>query len=161
MTHEIRSLTPVDARALFEVRRDGLIDAPLAFLSTPTESRLSVDGMRDMLTRDVVFGAGGDRLLGMAGVYTEDREKTAHKAHLWGMYVRPEARGRGLAGALLARVIAHARSLDAAYAGCIWGSARRRSMRGDAMRAPGSQPGASNPRRCATMASAWLSCTWC
>lgn len=112
MTHEIRTLTPVDATALFEVRRDGLIDAPLAFLSTPTESRLSVDGIRDMLTRDVVFGAGGDRLLGMAGVYTEDREKTAHKAHLWGMYVRPEARGRGLAGALLARVIAHARSLD-------------------------------------------------
>ncbi len=112
MTHEIRTLTPVDAKALFEIRRDGLIEAPLAFLSTPTETRLSVDAIRDMLTREVVIGAGTDRLLGMVGVYSENREKTAHKAHVWGMYVRPEARGRGLAGALLARVIEHARSLD-------------------------------------------------
>jgi RimJ/RimL family protein N-acetyltransferase len=44
----------------------------------------------------------------MAGFYGHDTPKMAHKGMLWGMYVRPEVRGRGLARRLLEAVLAHA-----------------------------------------------------
>jgi RimJ/RimL family protein N-acetyltransferase len=37
--------------------------------------------------------------------------KLRHKGILWGMYVRPQARGSGLAAALVQRVIAHGQTL--------------------------------------------------
>jgi ribosomal protein S18 acetylase RimI-like enzyme len=37
--------------------------------------------------------------------------KLRHKGVLWGMYVRPEARGTGLAAALVQQVVAHAQTL--------------------------------------------------
>jgi RimJ/RimL family protein N-acetyltransferase len=37
--------------------------------------------------------------------------KLRHKGILWGMYVRPDGRGTGLAAALVQRVIQHARAL--------------------------------------------------
>ena len=36
--------------------------------------------------------------------------KSRHKAVIWGMYVTPEARGRGVGRALLDRVVAESRS---------------------------------------------------
>jgi ribosomal protein S18 acetylase RimI-like enzyme len=41
----------------------------------------------------------------------QDAVKLRHKAVLWGMYVRPEARRTGLAAALVQHVIEHARPL--------------------------------------------------
>jgi RimJ/RimL family protein N-acetyltransferase len=57
-----------------------------------------------------VFGGRRDdgALMGVAGLHVPDGAKTRHKGVLWGMFVRPEARGTGLAAALLARVIEHA-----------------------------------------------------
>jgi len=40
-----------------------------------------------------------------------DAPKLRHKGVLWGMYVRPAARGTGLAPALVARVLDHARGV--------------------------------------------------
>ena len=37
--------------------------------------------------------------------------KLRHKGVLWGMYIRPEVRGTGLAAALVQRVVEHARTL--------------------------------------------------
>ena len=45
----------------------------------------------------------------MAGFYALEGPKTRHKGVLWGMYVKPAARGRGLAKALTERVMAQAR----------------------------------------------------
>ena len=47
----------------------------------------------------------------MVGLHRDHHHKAAHKVHLWGMYVAPEQRRQGVAAALLAAAIAHARTL--------------------------------------------------
>jgi len=64
------------------------------------------------LDRNVVFVEGlaaTSVLRGMAGLYVSDSAKQRHKGVLWGMFVQPEARGTGLASALVARVLEHAK----------------------------------------------------
>lgn len=56
------------------------------------------------------FDEGG-QLVGVAGFYREKHLKLLHKGVVWGMYVAPEARGRGVGRALLSAVIERARSL--------------------------------------------------
>ena len=60
-----------------------------------------------------MFGGwiGDSPLLGVAGLHVHAATKLRHKAELWGMYVRIEGRGTGLAARLVQRVIEHARSL--------------------------------------------------
>ena len=53
----------------------------------------------------------GSPLVGAAGLRVQNRVKLRHKGVLWGMYVRPEARGKGLAAALVQQVVEHARTL--------------------------------------------------
>jgi hypothetical protein len=53
----------------------------------------------------------GSPLVGAAGLRVQNRVKLQHKGVLWGMYVRPEARGKGLAAALVQQVVEHARTL--------------------------------------------------
>jgi len=113
---EIRILRPDEADALFALRRQALEDAPLAFAASPEDDHsASPDAVRAMLDRgpdSAVFGALDGDLLGMIGLYREPKRKMAHKLGLWGMYVRPEGRGRGLARALLQTAVAHAHTLD-------------------------------------------------
>jgi RimJ/RimL family protein N-acetyltransferase len=45
------------------------------------------------------------------GVYRDDRPKTRHKMHVWGAYVTPTYRGRGLGRRLLEAAVAHAREI--------------------------------------------------
>lgn len=52
----------------------------------------------------------GSELVGMAGYVRQTSPKQAHKATLFGMYLRAAHRGSGLAGRLVAAVIAHARA---------------------------------------------------
>lgn len=53
--------------------------------------------------------AGGE-LVGMAGYSRHTNPKQAHKATLFGMYLRRAHRGSGLAGRLVAAVVEHARA---------------------------------------------------
>ncbi|GAB2900418.1 hypothetical protein GCM10027278_20830 [Paralcaligenes ginsengisoli] len=64
----------------------------------------------DRLEKSVVLGAwlGELSLCGIAGMFVPDTAKLRHKASIVGVYVRPEARGTGLAQALLEQLIAHA-----------------------------------------------------
>ncbi len=113
---EIRILRPDEADALFALRRQALHDAPLAFAASPEDDRASSpDAVREILNGEngsAVFGALDGALLGMIGLYREPKRKMTHKLHLWGMYVRPEGRGRGIARALMQAALAHARTLD-------------------------------------------------
>ena len=113
---EIRLLRPDEAEALFALRRQSVEDAPLAFAASPEDDRSSSpDAVREILARgpdSTVIGAVDEVLLGMIGLHREPKRKMAHKLHLWGMYVRPEGRGRGVARALLQAALDHARTLD-------------------------------------------------
>ncbi len=117
----IRPLGPSDAAAFQQCRLRGLREAPEAFGSTYVEEAgLSVETVAGRLApaggpAQVVLGAfpevdgGGDALVGIIVCHRERKLKASHKATVEGMYVVPEARGRGIGRALLERAIAEAR----------------------------------------------------
>ena len=62
-------------------------------------------------SNQLTYGAfAGDRLVGVAGLKFGRRERTKHKALLFGMFVRPRFRGRGIARALVDAALEHVRS---------------------------------------------------
>ncbi|MCB9787595.1 MAG: GNAT family N-acetyltransferase [Deltaproteobacteria bacterium] len=117
--NEIRALGPGDAEAWFLLRREMLLAAPLSFAASPEDDRgSSLEAVRELLAKapeHVVFGAFAGApepaLVGAVGCYRESRLKQAHRAALWGMYVREAYRGRGLGAGLVAAALAHARTL--------------------------------------------------
>lgn len=117
MPTEIRQLGASDAAEYQALRLRGLREVPEAFGSTYDEEvgmSLDVVAQRLQPTRSpfgsVVFGSFVDGVLvGVAGCYQERKAKAWHKAVIWGMYVAPEARGRGVARRLLECAIAEAR----------------------------------------------------
>jgi GNAT superfamily N-acetyltransferase len=114
----IRRLCAEDAESIVALRREALQRAPLAFAASVEDDRgLSLDFVRTALADDqeqAVFGhIGGAKLTGIVGVVRESKVKRRHVALIWGMYVTPPARGRGVGGALLAAAIGHARTWPA------------------------------------------------
>jgi RimJ/RimL family protein N-acetyltransferase len=107
----IRQLTPGDAALYRSIRLEGLKESPEAFGSTfEAEFTKPLAWFFDRLSSSVVFGAIRDaKILGVTGFAVRPEEKEAHKGLLWGMYVRPDARGAGIARRLVEAVIAHAR----------------------------------------------------
>ena len=61
----------------------------------------------DRLARNVVVGGWmeHDQLRGIAGLRAPESPKSRHVAQLWGFYVAPEARRRGLGAAMLAALV--------------------------------------------------------
>src|SRR5262245_35959317 len=114
MESGIRRLRPEDATSLLPLRREALGSQPFAFKSTPDEHRGSLEFIHGALAehRDqAVFGQfDGASLIGMVGVVRESGVKRAHKANIWGMFVAPQARQRGVGRALLEAAIEHART---------------------------------------------------
>nr|MBP9785941.1 GNAT family N-acetyltransferase [Giesbergeria sp.] len=53
----------------------------------------------------------GDELVGMVGLQGRYRPKERHNAAVVGMYVAPDAAGRGVGGALMRELLAQARAL--------------------------------------------------
>lgn len=101
------------------IRLRALRDHPDAFGQPIDEAmRLSAaEAMDQFRTRwdsgdNRTFGAfdRGGAPLGMTGVVREIRPRNRHRMSIWGVYVVPEARGRGISSALLDRALAHVRN---------------------------------------------------
>lgn len=111
----IQRLGAADAADFCEIRLDGLRRHPEAFgASYEDEASQSLEEYARRLESSIVFGGrreGRSGLDGVVGLYIPEAIKTRHKGVLWGMYVRPEARGMGFGAALVARVTAHAASM--------------------------------------------------
>jgi ribosomal protein S18 acetylase RimI-like enzyme len=116
----IRRLTPTDAAQYRAVMLQAYACEPDAFTSTVAEREplplpwwaARISDLPD--PRELVVGAFMDEpLVGLAGLMFEDRERTAHKARLFGMFVLPEFRGRGVGHALVREVLVLARSRPA------------------------------------------------
>jgi ribosomal protein S18 acetylase RimI-like enzyme len=124
---EIRPLTHSDAAAYQALRLRALLESPEAFGSSHGEEvGLPLEVVAQRLDdpgappRRVVVGAfAAGTLVGVAGCMQESKLKARHKAVVWGMYVAPEARRRGVGRALLARVIAQA---------CTWPGVERLTL---------------------------------
>ena len=111
---EVRRLRPEDAEAFIALRREALQNEPFAFSSSPEEDRaLSIVFVREALasSTQAIFGGFADTLVASAGVYRDAQRKSAHKAHVWGVYVAPAHRRAGLARSLMTAALRFARDL--------------------------------------------------
>lgn len=109
----VRLLTPADASAFQQLRLFGLRECPSAFGSSyEEECDTPIAKIAEKLASGAdrgVFGAfEDDVLVGMAGLGREDMAKLAHKAFVWGVYVDPAARGKGISRTLLQAAISFA-----------------------------------------------------
>lgn len=109
----IRALLPEDAEAFHALRLEGLRDFSSSFASSFEEERtVSIAEVAERLAPSpgrAVFGAFvEDDLVGIVGLHREPKRKLAHKAFLWGVYVAPSHRRRGLARGLMTHAIEEA-----------------------------------------------------
>jgi len=111
---KVRHLETSEAGNYRELRLESLKGHPEAFASSwEQEADKPSSWWFERLETNAVFGGwlNGSPLVGVASFRVHDGVKLRHKGVLWGMYVRPEARGKGLAAALLQQVVEHAGTL--------------------------------------------------
>jgi ribosomal protein S18 acetylase RimI-like enzyme len=110
----IRPITREEAPAWRTLRLEALANHPEAFAVSVEEFEpLDLEAVAARIPApggdDVLFGAYADNVLsGCAGFYRATSLKERHKGTLWGVYLRPALRGRGVAEAMIDAVIAHA-----------------------------------------------------
>jgi RimJ/RimL family protein N-acetyltransferase len=113
---QIRTLDASDATAFQALRLQGLQEYPSAFASSYEEecgTLVSEVAQRLAPTADhCVLGAFEDaKLIGVTGLARETHRKLAHKAFIWGVYVAPEWRQRGIGRQLVERALEHAAAM--------------------------------------------------
>jgi ribosomal protein S18 acetylase RimI-like enzyme len=108
---EVRRLAADDAPLYLDIRLEALQLAADAFASTfEAESARPLSWFAERLGGSQVLGAFHvDRLVGVASLIILASAKMAHKGHLVGMYVRPDARRSGVGRRLVEAIIETAR----------------------------------------------------
>ena len=108
----IRRVLPSEAQTYQRLRIEGLVRHPDCFRIAPEdEAALSLPDVAKKLENGYVLGGFlDDTLVGIAGLTALPGAKAKHKALLWGMYVREEARGLGIADQLMEGILGEARN---------------------------------------------------
>ncbi|HEX6704988.1 MAG TPA: GNAT family N-acetyltransferase [Albitalea sp.] len=111
---EIRVLTPDDAVAFQVLRLQALSEDPVAFASSYEDERDTplatvAERLQPAADRAIVGAFDGAALVGLAAWHREEMRKLQHKGFVWGVFVAPSHRGRGLARSLIEAVIGLAR----------------------------------------------------
>lgn len=111
----IRLFTDADAAAFYALRLRALTEEPEAFGRSAEEYSGTplVEVAARLRARDDAFtlGAWTPACVGIAGFVRADGVKTRHCGMIWGVYVAPEARGQGIARALMQGILARAAAL--------------------------------------------------
>ena len=113
----IRKLHETDAEKYQEIRLNALKTDPEAFGSTyEREVEFSIEHVASRIapTKDqFVLGALlNDELVGTATFMLESGLKTNHKGNVFGVYVKPDYRGRAIGKTLLIKLIEQAEQCD-------------------------------------------------
>jgi len=103
----IRPITSDEAELYVELRLEMLQESPRAFgASVETDAASDLEGMRARLESHT------GELLGSVGVARQGpHQKRAHALGVWGMYVAPRGRGRGIGRELMQALIDYSESL--------------------------------------------------
>jgi len=114
---EIRLFTERDAQSLWDLRMLALETDPWSFGESPEELRaISAEDFAARLragrAENFIVGAFEEgAAIGMIGCYQEVSLKRRHKAWIWGVFVAPATRGRGIAKSLMQAAIIRAKKI--------------------------------------------------
>ncbi len=114
----IITLPPEHWRDVKQLRLEALLDTPTAFASSYEDELAFPDEvwwarLRSAYKRDgnlTYFAEVDGALVGMAGANWPAKAKLRHVAEVYGVYVSPDQRGKGLASGLLQRLLAQLRA---------------------------------------------------
>jgi ribosomal protein S18 acetylase RimI-like enzyme len=113
----VRLLTSDDAESWWHLRLEALRNNPASFADSAEEHLTkTIDFACERLSgnpqENFVLGAFAEgKLTAVAGFYRHAHLKERHKGTIWGVYVQPEFRGKGVARALMQEIISKARKI--------------------------------------------------
>lgn len=114
---QIRRIQSTDASALKRLRLQALAQEPRAFAMDVTQAADWTDAQWEQMAvrnstgaQTIVLAQVGTELVGMVGCHIDASPKMTHCGMVWGMYVAPTERNRGVARQLLHAVIDHGRT---------------------------------------------------
>jgi len=108
---KIRLLIQKDWQIWKNFRLEALKNSPNNFSSSYEEElKWSDSKFQDILNTSDIFAAFIDNMvIGCAGFYRLNSLETKHQGIVWGIYVQPEYRGKGIASSLIEPLITHAK----------------------------------------------------
>jgi len=118
----VRQLGPNDRYDYFQLRLRGLMAHPDSFGQSYEEALAKGASQHEAMLKDSraaegdfllgAYASAGTTLIGVVGLIRNPSDKQRHKAAVIGMYVAPEAAGRGVGRALLNELLARASRVE-------------------------------------------------